>query len=299
MHTDVLKLFREVAATGSISRGAEALRVTPSAASQSMNELERNLGVRLLDRSTRPLALTREGELYADFCRDVLQRFEDLKASFAAVEHSVRIAAIYSVGISEMTRLEEKLHLRYPGIQLHVDYLRPEKVYDAVRQDRADLGLVSYAEADREIAALAWRQERMVVVAAPGHWLASAASVLPSDLQGLEFIAFDADLPIARHITRYLEAHRVQVRESMHFDNLQTIKEAVSLGSAISILPARLLETEQASGRLVAIPLAGEELSRPLGIIFRKRKTLTKAARAFLDLLQEAPATTLPATVRA
>ncbi|HYO84286.1 MAG TPA: LysR family transcriptional regulator [Bryobacteraceae bacterium] len=289
MYTDPLKLFREIALTRSVSKGAEAVGITPSAASQSINELERSMKVRLLDRTTRPVSLTPEGKLYADFCRDVLSRYDELQAALAAVECSVRVAAIYSVGLSEMTRLEEKLHRRMPGVLLSVDYLRPEKVYEAVEHDQVDLGLVSYPEASREVAVVPWREEQMVLVVAAEHPLAGAPSVDAHDLEGVQFIAFDADLPIARDIGRYLRTAGVEVEVSMHFDNLQMIKEAVSLGSGVSILPKRLLQAELAMGRLAAIPLSGEGLSRPLGIVYRKRKVFTRAAQAFLDLLQEEP----------
>src|SRR3954466_3542158 len=116
------------------------------------------MGAQLLDRSRRPLSLTPEGRLYADLCRDVLRRQLCVKAALdelrSEVEGTVRVAAIYSVGLSEMYVLESELHRRLPHVRLEVDYLRPEKVYDAVLADRVDLGLVSYPENTREIAVI-------------------------------------------------------------------------------------------------------------------------------------------------
>jgi len=67
------------------------------------------------------------------------------------VEGTVRVASIYSIGLSEMAQLEEEFSKRQPQAQLTVEYLRPEKVYSSVLADEADLGLVSYAEPSREI----------------------------------------------------------------------------------------------------------------------------------------------------
>ena len=89
----------------------------------------------------------------------------------------------------------------------------------------------------------------------------------------------------------------MEVNVTMRFDNLQMIKEAVALGSGISIMPARIMQAEIAQGRLVPISIKAPELFRPLGIIHRKRKRFTRAAQAFLDLLQEHPTPAL-ATVR-
>ncbi len=76
-----LKLFRDIAQTHSFSRGAAMNGISQSAASQHVQELERDLGVELLDRSTRPLVVTPAGRLYGEFCRDILRRKEDFEAA--------------------------------------------------------------------------------------------------------------------------------------------------------------------------------------------------------------------------
>jgi LysR family transcriptional regulator, transcriptional activator of the cysJI operon len=291
---DSLRLFRDIALTRSLTRAAEMNGITPSAASQHVNELEKNLAARLLDRSTRPLSLTPEGRLYSELCRDVLRRSEEFDVALAQlrseVEGTVRVAAIYSVGLSEMSDLEEEFHRRLPQVRLDVSYLRPEKVYEAVAADRVDIGLVSYPEQTRDIAVIPWRDEEMALAAAPAHPLATRDVIEPGDLDGTDFIAFDEDLPIAKEITRYLRLNDVNVNALMHFDNLQTIKEAVMLDSGVSIVPRRLLRNEAQAGRIAVIPLAPPGLNRPLGIIHRKRKRFHRAAQTFLELLQESPA---------
>jgi LysR family transcriptional regulator, transcriptional activator of the cysJI operon len=290
-----LQLFRDIAQTRSLSRAAEMNGITPSAASQQIDQVEKSLGVMLLDRSTRPLSLTDEGRMYSDMCRDILRRRDEFQASLdrlkTEVSGTVRVAAIYSVGLSEMSELEAEFERRAPLARLEVEYLRPEKVYDAVADDRVDLGLVSYPEPTREIAVLQWRREEMVLATAPSHPLAFRDRVSAEDLNGVDFVTFDDDLPISREISRWLRAHGVEVNTTMRFDNIQTIKEAVILGSGVSIVPARILHSETADGRLRAVPLSEPGLSRPLGIIHRKKKRFARAAQAFLDLLQESPAT--------
>ncbi len=267
--------------------------VTASAASQHLQELERSLGVTLLDRSTRPFTVTDAGRLYGDTCRDILRRWDEFlretETLKTEVEGTVRVAAIYSVGLSEMSQLEEEFARRAGRVKLEVSYLRPEKIYEAVAEDRADLGLVSYPEATREIAVIPWREEEMVLATTPDHPLARKAVAGPQDLAGLDFIAFDEDLPIRRDVDRYLRAHGVEVNVVMHFDNLQTIKEALVLGSGVSIIPERIIHAELAEGRLAAIPLEAPKLFRPLGIIHRKKKRPHRAAQLFLDLLEEQP----------
>jgi LysR family transcriptional regulator, transcriptional activator of the cysJI operon len=277
-----------------MSKGATHCGVSQSAASQHVQELERRLGVTLFDRSKRPLELTPAGRIYNDFCRDVLRREEELALELGSlkeqVEGAVEVASIYSVGLSEMSHLQDEFAARYPTASLHVEYMRPEKVYEAVLNDAADLGLVSYPEASREVAAIPWRYEQMQVAVSPSHPLAARSEVYPADLNGQTFIGFDEDLSIRREIDRFFRASGVEVNLVMHFDNIQTIKEAVALGSGISILPARTMQAEIAQGRLVAVKLHAPELVRPVGIVHRKRKKFNRATQAFLELLAHQPA---------
>ena len=150
-----------------------------------------------------------------------------------------------------------------------------------------DLGLMSYAESSREIVALPWRQEEMVVAVAPRHQLALHESVRPVDLQGQPFIGFDDDLPIQGHIDRYLRDHKVEVEVVLHFDNLQMIKEAVAHGSGLSILPKRVMLDDLRAGRIMALQLEPAELFRPLQIIHRRRRLFNGVTGGLLALLKE------------
>jgi DNA-binding transcriptional LysR family regulator len=287
-----LKLFRDIAQTHSFSRGAAMNGISQSAASQHVQELERALGVELLDRSTRPLVVTPAGRLYGEFCRDILRRKEDFESALQRmrqeVEGTLRVAAIYSVGLSELVSLEKEFARRQPEAKLEVQYLRPERIYEAVLAGEVDLGLISYPETRRDITVIPWRREEMVLAVSPEHTLAGRAdAVLPHELNGADFISFDEDLPIRRHMDRFLKEHGVEVNITLHFDNIQMIKEAVTHRVGVSIMPARIMNDDIEQGRLAAVRIADATLFRPLGIIHRKKKRFHRVAQAFLDLLRE------------
>ncbi len=283
------KLFRDIVQSRSVSRGAALNQISQSAASQHLQELERRLDVPLLDRSVRPLEMTPAGKLYFELCRDVLRREEQFHSACALlkkeVDGSVRVISIYSIGISEMTHLRAEFERRFPEADLHVEYARPDRVYEAVLQDDADLGLVSYPESSRDLTVIPWRDETMALAAAPSHPLAGKASISLADLNGQNYIAFDDDLSIRRHIDRFLREAGVEVNITMQFDNIQMIKEAVTLGSGVSLLPERTMHAETAQGRLVSVPLDAPGMVRPVGIVHRRRKKLNRAAQSFLELL--------------
>lgn len=262
--------------------------VSQPAASQHIHDLEARLGVTLLDRSTRPFTLTPAGRLYTDLCRDVLHRHEEFEVALEAlrnrVESTVKVASIYSVGLSEMSEIKEEFARQCPDARLEVEYLRPDKVYAAVLSDSVDLGIVSYPQASRQLQVIPWRQERMVVAAAPSHFLAKKSVVKMTDLHGQDYVAFDDDLVIGHEIDRFLRDRGVEVNRTMHFDNVQMIAQAVALGAGVAILPERALRGEVVLGRLAAIPMEAD-LVRPLGVLHRRRKRFHMAAQRFLDLI--------------
>lgn len=283
------KLFRDIAHARSLSRAAAMNGISQSAATQHIQEMEKRLGVQLLDRSTRPLGLTAGGKLYAELCREVLRREEDFAAALdeikAGAEGTVRVASIYSIGLSEMPWLREEFPRACPGAQLQVELLRPNKVYEAVLEGKADLGFISYPEHRRDLTVIPWREERMTVAVYPSHPLAKRKLLMPADLDGQDFIAFDEEVIIRRELDRFFRENGVTISIVMQFDNIQSIKEAVVLGSGISILPERTMLTEVEQGRLVSVPLHAPELVRPTGIIHRRKKKLTRAGREFLKLV--------------
>ena len=291
MSFEKLRLFRDVAHHRSVSKAARLNEISQSAASQQIQELERQLGTSLLDRSTRPLTVTESGKLYLDYCRDVLRRRDEFEANLKRLQKersgTVRLAAIYSVGLTEMSEIEVRFSQKFPDAEIQVQYLRPERVYESVAEDSADLGLVSYAESSREVVALPWREEEMVVAVAPDHKLAGSRSISPTSLEHQPFVGFDDDLPIQNEISRYLREHRVTVDTVLHFDNLQMIKEAVAHGAGISIMPRRVMRDDLEQGRLIALRLRPAELYRPVRIIHRRRKVFSEVAGGLLALLRE------------
>ncbi|MBI1958169.1 MAG: LysR family transcriptional regulator [Candidatus Rokubacteria bacterium] len=292
MNLDTLKLYCEVARLRSFSRGATASGVSQSAASQAIQQLEAELGAVLLDRSRRPLQPTEEGRGFFEACRTLLQGFEQARAELAAsrqrVEGTVRVAAIYSVGLHDMSRHMHPFMSAHPQARVLLECLHPHKVVEAVLNDEADVGILSYPTATRALEVLPLRSEPMVVVTHPSHRLARKRRVTPADLNGEAFVAFDHDLAIRKTIDRALKQHSVRVNVVMEFDNVETIKQAIGIAAGISILPRPTVLKEVEIRTLAAVPLAIPGLVRPIAIIHRRGKRLTPAVARFIELLQKA-----------
>jgi DNA-binding transcriptional LysR family regulator len=198
----------------------------------------------------------------------------------------VQVAAIYSVGLGDMGKYVEMLAARQPNAKVHIEYLHPNRVYEKVLEGTADFGLVSFPRKSRELSALPWREEEMVLACPPNHPLARGKSVKPTQLEGQSYVAFDKGLVIRREVDRFLRDQGVTVKPTLEFDNIENIKKAVAVSAGVALLPKPTLRPEVDTGALMAVPLAGVRFVRPLGIIQRRHSKLSSAALRFLDILR-------------
>jgi DNA-binding transcriptional LysR family regulator len=289
MHLETLKIFCEVVRRQSFSKGAEANHVSQSAASQAIRQLEKRLETQLIDRSKRPWALTANGQRFYDGCREIVERYDELENLMRPRQGpptcTVRVAAIYSVGFHDMKEYEEKFRLLVPGSDIDLQYMHPAEVYKRVLNDQADLGLISFAQRGRELKAVPWRSETMVLACSPSHPLARERELEPRMLSGERFVSFERRLPIRRAVSRFLKEHGVEVELVAVFDNIETIKQAVEEGTGIAILPEPTLRREVERRALVAVPFRGTPFERPLSVILRRGRRHHPAVAEFLGLL--------------
>jgi len=294
VNLETLHLYCDIVRFRSFSRGASANAVSQSAASQAIRQLETDLDVRLLDRSKRPFALTSEGRAFYEGCRELLQQYEKVRARIASARSRlsgpVRVAAIYSVGLHDMSRHVQPFMSQYPEAKVHLECLHPHKVVEAVLNDEADVGVMSYPPSDRALAVLPWRSERMVLVCHPNHRLAHRRLARAEELHAEKFVAFDADLAIRKAIDRALRLRNVKVNVVMEFDNIETIKQAIAIAAGVSILPRPTVLMEVRIRTLAACPLDIPDLVRPVGIIYRRQKPLSPIVSRFIESLQKSAA---------
>lgn len=294
MHIKSLKIFCDIVQRRSFSRAAAVSGISQSSASQAVHQLEERLGVRLLDRSKRPFVLTPEGERYYDGCRQLVKRYEDLESEVRSLHQGARtrltVASIYSVGLAHMSQYLRDFLAHHPQVDVRLEYLHPQRVVEAVANEEADLGLVSYPRKSHSLAAIEWRSEPFVVVCSPEHRLSRRREVSLESLQGEPFVAFQPGLTIRDELDRAFVSRDIVVDIALEFDNIETIKRAIEIGTGVSLLPEPTVAREVAAGSLVKVPLkvllGGEQLSRPLGILHRRDRKLSPTASDFIKLLQ-------------
>ncbi len=289
LRIEAMQLFCDVARYRSFTRIAREHRLTQPGVSWSVRQLEKRLGVSLIDRARRPWRLTPEGQVFYRGCSDLLDRYRRLEQ---AVRHAdtgsaseLRVAAIYSVGPGPMNRYLQRFAALQPGVQVHLDYTRPDGVIRSVLEEEADLGIVSYPPSRRDLAVIPWRQEPMAVACPSRHRLGALRAVAPADLRDEAFVGFDDNLSIRQYVDRFLGRHRVPVNLVMAFDNVESIKRAVEAGSGISILPQPTLERERRMRTLRVIPFSVPPPIRPLGLIHRRGQAISPVLARLITLL--------------
>lgn len=295
MQLEWLKIFCDVVRWASFSRGAAENDISQSSASQAVHQLEVRLGVKLIDRSKRPLVLTPHGKVYYEGCKDLVGRYLEIENRVKALENdrnvvgTVCVASIYSVGLHHMSQYVQTFATLYPGADVRLEYLHPTRVIESVCEGVADLGLISYPRKWPELTVTPWREEEMILAVHPSHRFAGLGSVPVAKLDGETFVCFDPDLSIRRAIDRFLRHHDVQVRVALEFDNIENIKRAVEIPAGVAILPAPTVVREVGAGMLVAVRIEGQDpfhrLTRPLAIVRRRSHQLSVTASRFLKLL--------------
>ncbi len=293
MHVRTLEIFCSVVEERSFSKAAAAHDLTQSAVSQAMQQLEESLGVKLIDRSQRPLGLTAAGETYFKGLRGLLRKFHLLEQEVRSVSEQLRgqltIGTIYSVGLSYIPEAKQVFKSLHPEVTLCTEFGSCERVVEMTSNGECDLGLVSFPRNTKHLQFVPWQQEPMRLVCSESHPLASRNVVPLADLQGVEMVGFDRGLLLRRVIDQNLTRAGVKVKVVMEFDNADSMVRAIQASHGIGIVPEAVVRRETANGSLKVVACRELQMTRPLGIVFRRSGRLSRAANEFGSLLLGRP----------
>ncbi|MFN8624649.1 MAG: LysR family transcriptional regulator [Candidatus Binatia bacterium] len=290
VHIETLKVFCDVVETGSFSAAASQNFITQSAVSQQLRTLESKYRCKLLERGRAGAKATPAGEILYRASREILEKYREietqLQESGKVVSGSLRVAIVYSVGLHELPPFLKEYLREYPQVNVHVEYSRPNKIYEDVIAGRIDLGIVAYPAKHPQITVVPFREDRLVVVFPPSHPFSTLKKITISRLDGETFVGYERDISTRKAIEQLFKEHGIGVRYVGEYDNIETIKRAVEIGQGISIVPLASVQYELELGHLKVVHLSDEALTRPLGIIYKKTRHLSPAAVKFIDVLR-------------
>lgn len=281
-----LQTFVSVAELGSFSLAAEQLHLTQPAVSKRIAALEDGLAQRLFDRMGHHVRLTEAGETLLPRARRILAEFEDARRRLEDLSGEVgghlRLGTSHHIGLHRLPPLLRDFTRRYPEVQLDLEFLDSEAACEAVAQGRLDLGVVTLPTRppDNLEATPVW-PDPLAFVVAPDHPLANLERVTPARLGEHRAILPGPETYTGQIIARAFQARRVRLDTGPSIHYLETIKMLVAVGLGWSLLPRTLLDDQ-----LVELRVQGlGKLSRTLGLVQHRGRTLSNAALAFVELL--------------
>jgi len=296
---DQIRTFLAVARLGSVSRAAREIYRSQPAVSLKLAALETELGVRLLERRARGVALTpageivrRRGEALLGAVETLRTELDDLSAHRAG---HVTLGASDTVCLYTLPRVLKEFAGRYPGIELRLVTQISRQVLELIEADQVDLGIVGLPVDIARVHVRARFQHPFVVVFPPGHRFDGRSWLRPEELRGHPLVHLRRDTFTRIWIDRILAPFGLEAQVRMEVSTIEVIKKLVEVGLGLSILPRVAIAEELRFGRLRAARLRGVELTRELGLVHREGKYFSRAVETMAEALER----TLPGTRRA
>ncbi|MFN6962812.1 MAG: LysR family transcriptional regulator [Pyrinomonadaceae bacterium] len=293
MHIETLKVFCDLVDLQSFSLAAERNFITQSAVSQQVRSLEERFKRKLLERvrGRREVKLTPAGEVFYREARSVLECYRNLEESLRGlvgkIGGTVKVATVYSVGLHELPSKVREFMTKFPSAKIDLEYQRTTRVVRDVLNGSVELGVVAFPEPRRGLTIVPMPVTRLVLITPAEHKFAKRAQVKAKDLSGEDFVLFERDVPTRKATDRILKDIGVEVHKVAEFDNIETIKRAVEVGFGLAIVPEPAVLDAERGGLLSVVKLAEKDWVRPTGVIYRSDRTLSLAAKKFVQLLSE------------
>ncbi len=295
MHIETLKVFCDLVEMQSFSLAAERNFVTQSAVSQQIRTLEDKFKRRLLERvrGRREVRLTPSGEVFYRECQNVLESYNKLNESMnglvGKISGTVKVATVYSVGLHELPPKVREFMTKFPSAKIDLEYSRTTRVMRDVINGTVELGVVAFPEQKRGLTIVPMASDRLVVICPPDHEFAERTQIKVTELKERDFVLFERDIPTRKATDKILKSYGVEVRKVAEFDNVETIKRSVEVGFGLAIVPHPSVMDEEKNKQLAVVELAEKDWIRQVAVIYRTDRTLSIAAKKFVQLLEKKP----------
>jgi DNA-binding transcriptional LysR family regulator len=293
MELRLLESFARVAALGSLTRAAEELHLTQPALTRQIAALEKQLGVVLLARLPRGVALTPAGEALEQHALRLLRMADEAAADVREVAAGRSGRLVVGASSTAATYVLPPLLARFrrdhPGVELSVLTGGSSRVCEMVRGGEAHVGVVTAPADGRALRSIVLGELETVVVLHPKHPLAGAEwpEIAPEALAEAPLILMQSGTNLRARVDEILAAAGVSARVDMELDSVEAIKQMVAAGLGLSLIPAVAVRREVAAGELVARPLAGVDHSgRHLCCVVPTDREPRPPLSQFLEVLQ-------------
>lgn len=287
-----LEIFSATAGSGNLTRAAEHIGLSQSAASMALAELERQFSEPVFDRVGKRLVLNERGRALLPLAQEVLARVREIGDRFGATGDSLagelRIGASSTVGNYLIPRLLGELVQAHPELKLTLDVVNTGQVIAGMAVFRYDVGFIEGPCRHPELEVIPWRADALAVFAAAGHPLVGRRPVTAADLRAAPWILREPGSG-SREVFEQAVVDRLgPLQVFLELGHSEAIKQAVEAGLGLGCLSVLTLERSLQAGALAILPTPFLDLSRTLSILVHRRKYRTSVLRAFLAFCRDA-----------
>lgn len=287
MDLDQLHTFLEIVRLKSFSKAAQTVYRTQPAISAQVRQLEQELNTTLFDRLGTKIALTAAGKIFAEYAEKILDQRRQAQNSINELERQPRgelvIAANEATCIYVLPQVFSEYKKLFPNVQLLVDRSYGARVVQAVNENLADFGITQLPVEEKKLEVVKIHTDEVKLVVPGGHPLAAKRYVTCRDMLKFPLLLPKSGMTRTK-LNLWLEPVEDEISVSMELDSTEMMKRFVMAGLGLSFLAASNCEEEVAGGKIAALSLSPEPMVRRLGLIYRRDKSLSKAALGFIQV---------------
>lgn len=271
-------------------KAAEACHVTQPTLSAQLKELERDLGVELVERSRARVIMTGTGLEIADLGRRVLRDVDEMRAIASAgralFQSTIRIGVVQSLGSYFLPLIVPDLHRDHPKLGLYLREGLPATLLRWVDEGELDLLFFPLPVPGSDLDALSLFREPIHVVAPLDHRLAAEEAIDPIMLKGETILSLEPGHKLYEQVRALADDYGARLSQDFAGTSLDTIRQMVAMGMGISLMPALYVKSEVAHQDLVvARPFRQRQPSRTIGMIWRRGTAREVEFRALATLI--------------
>jgi DNA-binding transcriptional LysR family regulator len=299
MDFDQLRTFLEVARHKSFSRAGEKLSLTQPAISAQIRSLETEVGAQLFDRSGGKVTFTAAGRLFEPFAEHCLDCHQHIVMAVGEMQRTPRgevsISANESTCLYVLPRVFTQFKQLYSRVGLNIIRADRARTLEALLNREVDFGVVALPVKDSRLTAEWIHKDELVLVAAPTHALARAGKLRIEDVARHPLL-----LPKQgrqrEQIDLLFSIRELKPNIGMELDSSELLKRFVAAGMGIGFAPKSTVAADEEAGTLNILPIEGVRLVRELALVFRKDKSLSRAAQSFIEIATGRPRLTRNST---
>ena len=289
MYIDSFQVFCDLVDTSSFSKSAAKNKITQSAVSQQIRNLEVRFGVTLVERGRRQVSLTPEGTAFLEASRKILAVWGNFENQLGVLKNvtagEIIVATTFSLGLYELPKRIKAFTAKFPEMAVKARYASTAEIYDLVEAGDADIGLVAFAAKRKDLIDEEIGHDELCIITAPGNALAKAGKSPLSALDGLPFASFEPESPTRKFIDKALRDGGAKVNQVGEFGSVESIKRVVQLENAVSIVPAESVQAEVEAKTLAKVTITGAELKRPLSVVVSRFRQRPPGLKELLETL--------------